>query len=216
MADSALHTAVAAGRVPPKGGASLALGLVFGFLGLSVVVHAVAVTYALTSPQELGRSDYYEAGERHDRELAARRLGLDPAVRRGSNGALSVTLSGAPLEVAGAPATLRWQRPAAAAADRAVALAPTSVGAKARATMLAAAGTAASVGGVPEGQAGQAMDTVEARWHSAPLPAIPPGAWDLRLEVGGTHPVAVELAVHVDANGTVRARKRGAAGGEQP
>lgn len=218
MADGNLEAVSGGGSASPvrqRRGLPLAFGLIFGFLGLSVLVHAVAVTHAFTSPQELVRSDYYEAGERQDLELAARRLGAGLVVTRTASGALAVELSGAPAGVDGAAAVLRWQRPSSASADRAVALAPGS----AAGPSFAAQAATARAGPNHRGPATPAPRATVARWLSAPQPSLPSGAWRVRLEVAGPHPVAVELPVHVDADGTVRARKRVAAAatvGAQP
>lgn len=57
------------------------LAIVLGFLGLSVLVHAVALSYVFSVDTDLVRSDYYEAGQAHDEELAkrtaARAFGLE-------------------------------------------------------------------------------------------------------------------------------------------
>ncbi|MEY3014556.1 MAG: FixH [Pseudomonadota bacterium] len=52
------------------------LAVVLGFLGLSVAVHAVALSYVFSVDTDLDRSDYYEAGERHDAELAKQAAGV--------------------------------------------------------------------------------------------------------------------------------------------
>lgn len=93
------------------------LAIVLGFLGLSVLVHAVALSYVFSVDTDLVRSDYYEAGQAHDEELAkrtaARAFGLEltPAGH-----ALDVQVR-ADAGLAGQTVRVRLQRPDDASAD---------------------------------------------------------------------------------------------------
>ena len=53
-----------------------AWALVGAILGTSVLVHAIAVTWAIGAQVDLVRDDYYEAGETFDAELDARSRGV--------------------------------------------------------------------------------------------------------------------------------------------
>lgn len=162
--------------LPLRGGKRLLLLLVFGFLGLSVTVHAIALTYVFQVQHDLVRSDYYEAGERYDEELARRAVaGASRFVVARDAGSDVLVVSAPGLRVdAGAAARLRWFRPDAAAVDHVVEL--TAVG-----------------------------DGSVASWRAS-APPLRTGAWTVRLEVDGATPLAIEVPMHVDVDGTVRAR----------
>jgi nitrogen fixation protein FixH len=115
-------------------GRRLARRLVGGILGVTALVHLVALAYTSHATPELVRTDYYEAGEAHEAELAARRraegLGLRLDVRAGAGltGANVIELSAAAptagrLDLA-RPARVGLYRPGRQALDREVELWP--------------------------------------------------------------------------------------------
>ena len=162
--------------LPKRGGKRLLMLLVFGFLGLSVTVHAIALTYVFQVQHDLVRGDYYEAGERYDEELARRAVaGSSQFViaRDATSESIVVTAPGLRVDPS-APARLRWLRPDAASVDHV--------------TKLQAVG-----------------DGSVASW-SGVSPPMRSGAWTVRLEVDGRAPLAIEVPMHVEPNGDVRAR----------
>ena len=165
----------------PKGdgrGVKLLLGIVFGFLGLSVLVHATALTYVFTAQTDLVRDDYYEAGQRYDEEMALRAAAagkaFDVRVTAGVRPGVSVRLPGADASLAAATGRIKLYRPGDASLDRTLALRP------------AGSGEAVGPGAMNPGQGHGAI------WH-APGAALTPGHWRVRVELDSQPPLAFEV-----------------------
>ncbi len=147
-----------------KQGVRFMAGIVFGFLGLSVLVHGVALTYVFTANTDIVRTDYYQAGERYDEELALRTKGsalpFKVALEPGDAGRVTLSLPDAPATLRGATGRVMLYRPGDARLDRVLPLQPAT-----------------------------ASDT--AAWQS-PASAIPVGRWRVRVEFDAPHALAFE------------------------
>ncbi len=118
----AADTPAAATSAADRRGVRLLLGIVFGFLGISVTVHAVALTYVFSTQTDLVRADYYQAGQTYDHEMslraAAAREAFDVRVAAGPAGSVTVRLPQASAALSAASGRLKLYRPGSARLDR--------------------------------------------------------------------------------------------------
>lgn len=153
---------------PEKGtsnnrGVKLLLAIVFGFLGISVTVHAVALSYVFSTQTDLVRSDYYEAGQSYDQEIALKAAGATkPFDIRLTADTVRVRLAHAEAGTLAAVGRIQLYRPGDAALDRKLAL-PRAV--------------------VKDGVATWLVDAKD----------LAPGRWRVRLELDARPPLAVEV-----------------------
>lgn len=147
-------------------GVKLLLGIVFGFLGISVTVHAVALAYVFSTQTDLVRADYYQAGQTYDDEMslrtAAARQAFEVRVAAGAVGSVTVRLPQASAALSAASGRLKLYRPGDAQLDRTVPL-PSAV--------------------VTDGTA---------VWR-VPVKDLAPGRWRVRLELDAAPPLALEV-----------------------
>ena len=95
--------------------------LVGAILGTSVLVHGVAITWAVGADVDLVREDYYEHGQAFDAELAARERGAAAEMTAQVLGRSLVVRSARPELVTG-PLTAELYRASDRKADRKIAL----------------------------------------------------------------------------------------------
>lgn len=157
----------AAPSAKDKRGVRLLLGIVFGFLGLSVIVHATALTYVFSTQTDLVRPDYYEAGQNYDSEMALRAAaaGKPFEVRVDATAGVSVRLPGADAALKGATGRVKLYRAGDAKMDRVLPLHAASGDNKA---------------------AGVAV------WRAEGAPPAP-GHWRVRVELDSQPPMAFEV-----------------------
>ncbi|MCO4763821.1 MAG: FixH family protein [Myxococcales bacterium] len=116
------ETPVGDGKQQGRKGVIFLLAIVFGFLGISVIVHAVALTYVFSTDTDLVRSDYYEAGQNYNAELAQRTAGakqaFQVAVTAGEAGTVSIQLPKASEDMQAATGRVKLYRPGDASLDQ--------------------------------------------------------------------------------------------------